>query len=87
VQRSVVTFNIKEARMATMSSKRTEGGDEENTAFGLPEQVVDHKAGFDPKVPKQEAETGNNRRFRPSEEKDIPQQPLAHRIGKKRKGG
>lgn len=73
--------------MASLRSKRKEGGDEENTAFGLPEKVVDHKPGFDLQVPKHEAEMGNNRRFRPSEEKDIPQQSLAERIGKNRKGG
>jgi hypothetical protein len=86
----MIICRIKEAKMASMHSrrgKRTEGGDEENTAFGLPGQVADHKPGFDSAVPKQEAETGNNRRFRPSAKKDIPQQSLAARIGKKQKGG
>jgi hypothetical protein len=75
--------------MANMPSKRIQAGDEENTAFGLPTKVMDHKSGFDrgQGVAKQEAETGKNRRRRPSEEKDIPQESLAARIDKIRKKG
>jgi hypothetical protein len=83
----VITYQIKEATMANINSKRIKGGDEENTAFGLPAKVVDHKSGFDRGVAEQEAETGKNRRRRPSEEKDIPQEALAARIGKARKEG
>ena len=73
--------------MKNMRSKRTKGGDEENTAFELPGKVADHKSGFDRKVAKEAAETGNNRRRRPSEEKDVPQESLAARIAKVQKGG
>jgi hypothetical protein len=72
--------------MANMRSKRIKGGDEENTEFGLPEKVADHKSGFDREVAKQEVETDNNRRRRPSEEKNIPQEALSTRIAKIRKG-
>jgi len=72
--------------MANMSSKNIKGSDEENTSFGVPEKVVDLKAGFQREVAKQEGETHSDQRRRPSEEKDIPQESLAARIGKMRKG-
>jgi len=72
--------------MPNMRSKKIKGGDEENTEFGHPEKIADHKSGFDREVAKDEDETGNNRRRRPSEEKDIPQEALAARIGKIQKG-
>lgn len=73
--------------MADMSSKRIKGGDEENSAFGLPAKIADHKAGFEREVAKQEVETGKHRRLRPSEGKDVPKESLAARIRKSRKGG
>ena len=66
---------------------RIKGADEENTAFGLPAKVVDLKSGFDGEIAKQEAQKDNNRRRRPREKKDIPQEALAARIGKIRKEG
>jgi hypothetical protein len=77
--------------MENKSSERINVGDEENTAFGLPEKVTDQKSGFDrsgldSKAAKQEVETGKDLRRRPREEKDIPQEPLAARIGKIQKG-
>jgi hypothetical protein len=72
--------------MSNMPSKRIKGGDEENADFGLPENVADHKSGFDREVANQEVETGNDRRRRPREEKDVPQESLAARIAKIRKG-
>ncbi len=70
-----------------MRSKRIEDTDEENTEFGLPAKLVDHKPGLDLEVAKQELETDNNRRLRPREKKDIPQESLAARISKNRKQG
>lgn len=77
--------------MENMRSERIKAGDEENTAFGLPKKVVDQKSGFDLSgfdrdAAKQEVETGKDHRRRPREKKDIPQEPLAARIGKIRKG-
>jgi hypothetical protein len=73
--------------MADMRSRKSKGGDEENSAFGLPAKTVDHKSGVHHEVAKQGVEKGHNRRRRPREEKDIPQETLAARIGKIRKGG
>lgn len=73
--------------MANMSPKRIQRDDEENTGFGLPAKVADHKSGFDRSVAKKEAETGKNRRRRPSEEKDIPRESLATRVARHRKEG
>ena len=56
-------------QLGDMRSTRTKGADEENTAFGLPVKVVDHKSGFDGEVAKQEVEAGKNRRLRPREKK------------------
>jgi hypothetical protein len=58
--------------------------DEGNKGFGLPGKVVDHKPGFD--EGRKERETGGNHVFRRSEKKDIPQESLAERIGKSKKG-
>jgi hypothetical protein len=66
-------------------SKRTEGGDAENTAFGFPQHVAEHKPGLDHGDPKREVETDDNHRFRRSQKKDIPQESRAVRIGKARK--
>jgi hypothetical protein len=69
--------------VARIHAARTEPSDEENTAFGLPEQVADQKPGFDREVAYQageEGEPGKNDRFRSSEERAIPQEPLAARI-------
>ncbi len=74
----VRTYRIQEARMC---ATWTDGSDEENTDFGLPEQVADQQPGFAYEVPTQEAETGDDRQFRPSEEQDVPQQSLAERLG------
>jgi hypothetical protein len=63
--------------MANMRSRGIGDGDEEN--------VVDQKSGFDRGVAKQDAGTGNNLQRRPSEEGDIPQEPLATRFGKIRR--
>jgi hypothetical protein len=68
------------------SSKGSEGGDEKNTAFGLPVNIAHHKSGFDGTVAKEEAGTSKDLRRRPGEEKDIPQESLAARIAKNRKG-
>jgi hypothetical protein len=73
--------------MADIRSKRIKGGDEENSGFGLPARIADHRAGFEHKVAKQEVETGKNRRLRPSKEKEVPKESLAARIRKSRKGG
>jgi hypothetical protein len=70
-----------------MHSERIKGADEENAAFAFPAKAVDQKSGFDSEVAKQEVEEGNNRRLRPREKKDIPQESLASRIGKIRKRG
>jgi hypothetical protein len=70
-----------------MRPERMEETDEEDTAFGLPANVVDQKPGLDLEVAKQEVGTGRDRRLRPREEKDIPQESLAARIGKIRKRG
>ena len=70
-----------------MRSERLKGADEENVAFGLLAKAVDQKSGFAPEVAKQEVEEGNNRRRRPTEKKDIPQESLASRIGKIQKRG
>lgn len=64
-----------------------EGADEKDTSFGFPEKVVDQKSGFDGQVAKEEVETGNNRRLRPRETKDVPQESLAARIAKTNKRG
>ncbi len=72
--------------MANTLGKRSNGGDEENTAFGRSAKLAEHKSGFDRKVVKQGAETGKHPRRRPSAEKDIPQESLAARIAKRQKG-
>jgi hypothetical protein len=69
-----------------MRSERTKVNDEKNTAFGFPEKLADQKSGFERETAKQEVETGKDHRLRPIEEKDIPREPLAARIGKIRKG-
>lgn len=61
---------------------RIKGADDENTAFGLPAKTVDQKPGFDGEIAKQEVESSNNRRLRPTDKKDIPQESLAARISK-----
>lgn len=74
-------------QLGDMRSMRFKGADEENTAFGLPAKAVDQKSGFEGEVAKQEGEAGNNRRLRPREKKDVPQESLAARIGKIGKEG
>lgn len=70
-----------------MAKRQTrDTSDAENTAFGLPEYLADHKPGFDHEGPKREIETGDNHRFRRSQKKDVPQKSLADRIGKSKKG-
>lgn len=64
-----------------------DGADERDTSFGFPEKIVDQKSGFDSEVAKEEVETGNNRRLRPREKKDVPQESLAARIGKTQNRG
>lgn len=66
---------------------RIKDDDEENTAFGFPIENVDQKPGFDGEVTKETTKIGINRRLRPSEKKDIPQESLAARISKTRKKG
>jgi hypothetical protein len=78
--------------MENMRLERIKVGDEGNTAFGLSRKVADQKSGFDRSgfdrvAAKQEVETGKDRRRRPTEEKAIPQEPLATRIDKMRMGG
>jgi hypothetical protein len=65
-----------------MDSKRIKGADEQNTAFGLPAKALDEKSGFKGEIAKEEVQSGNDRRLRPREKKDIPQESLAVRIGK-----
>jgi hypothetical protein len=60
--------------------------DERNTGFGFPENLVRHKPGFEAADLKLETEAGNHR-FRPSDQKKIPQGSLAERIAKSTKGG
>ncbi len=69
-----------------MMSKPTKRSDAENTDFGFRENVVHHKPGFDYGGPKREPEAAGNHRFRRSERKDIPQESLARRIAKSKKG-
>jgi hypothetical protein len=61
---------------------RIKGTDEENTTFGPPTRVADQKPGFSGEVAKQEVETRHDRRLRPRDRKDIPQEGLAYRIAK-----
>ncbi len=66
--------------------ERTKVSDDENSNFGFPVNVVDQKSGFDRGTAKKEVETGKDHRRRPIDEKDIPKEPLAARIGKIQKG-
>ena len=72
--------------MASMYSRRPERGDEDNTAFGLPERSLERKPGYTRNVTEREDEAAGHRR-RPSDEKDIPQEPLAERIARNRRDG
>jgi hypothetical protein len=64
---------------------KVETGDAENTGFGLPKYVADHKPGFDHGGPRQRIESGDDHRFRRSEKKDVPHESLAARIRKPKK--
>lgn len=69
-----------------MSTSKSGGHDEENTGFDFPVSHAQHKPGLDLGGAKHAAgETEGNHRFRRSEEKDIPRERLADRIGKPRK--
>ena len=72
--------------MPKVGSGKIQSDDSENTAFGLPEKVADHKPGVEHEVAKQEVEQGKTHRLRPSEERDIPKESLAARIVRTRKG-
>jgi hypothetical protein len=69
-----------------MRSERSKADDEKNTDFGFQRKVMERKSGFNREPAKQEAEKGEDGWLSPSEEKDIPQESLAARIGKTQKG-
>ena len=69
-----------------MTSKKSGTGDERDAGFGAPEHVVDHKPGFDRNRAEPEAEQGKDHRRQPKDAKDIPQTPLAKRLGRATKG-
>jgi hypothetical protein len=68
-----------------MKSPRSGTSSDEDTAFGLPIRTADHKPGIDHGHPGEAHEGDGNHRLRPREPKDIPQRPLAERVGKHRK--
>jgi hypothetical protein len=72
--------------MASTYSRRPERGDEDNTAFGLPERSMERKPGYARNVADREDEAVGHRR-RPSEDQDIPQESLAERIARNRQEG
>lgn len=72
--------------MTSTYSRRSERGDEDNTAFGLPERSLERKPGYNRNVTEREDEAAGHRR-RPSEDQDIPQEPLADRIARNRQEG
>lgn len=61
-----------------MAPKTSGPGDEHNESFGSP-QLQNSEVGFERGVREREAGDGNHR-FRLSEEKDVPQAPLAERV-------
>jgi hypothetical protein len=75
-----------------MASKQTKSGDSENAGdagnkgFVVRQSIANHRPGFDHEGQKRELETGGNHSFRRSEQKDVPRETLADRIGKSRKG-
>ena len=67
--------------MASVYAERAQPGDEDNTAFGLPERLQQRKPGYVRAIAPAEGEPGDERR-RPSDGKDIPQESLAARMAK-----
>ena len=72
--------------MASTYSRWPQRGDEDNTAFGLPKRSVERKPGYARNVAEREDEAAGHRR-RPSDDQDIPREPLAERIAKNRQEG
>ena len=76
-----------------MSSKPTKtgstehAGDAENKGFGGRRNVTHHKPGFDHGYQRSEPETEGNHAFRRSDQKDVPQESLADRVGRRKQGG
>jgi len=70
-----------------MNSKRQEIGDERNASFELP-ALEDLKPGIEFRGEKRGAAAeGEDHRRPPREKKDIPQESLAERIRRARRGG
>jgi hypothetical protein len=65
-----------------MSSEKSGSGDERNAGFGAPENVMQHKPGYELASPKYEAEGNDSKdhRRQPRDAKDIPQTTLAQRL-------
>jgi len=63
-----------------MTPAEQERGHERDSGFGAPENIANHKPGFDMEHPKHEAEQGKDHRRAPKDPKDIPQTPLAKRL-------
>jgi hypothetical protein len=72
--------------MADTYSQGPEHGDADNTAFGIPDRSMQRKPGYVKSVtePREEA---TDRRRRPSDDQDIPREPLAERIARYRQEG
>ena len=69
-----------------MSTRKREPSDERNSSFGSAAAVAEHKPGMESVAARAaEVEEGHHRRS-PSDAKKIPQESLAKRIGKPRKG-
>jgi hypothetical protein len=71
--------------MANTRSRRPERGDEDNGGFGLPERSMERKPGYTRNVSEWDEADGHRRR--PSEDQDIPREPLAERIARNRQEG
>ena len=72
--------------MSMVKKQRMDLGDAENTAFGIPEILQDHKPGYDDGDSKRKVGVGGDHRFKRSDKKAVPQESLAVRIGKSKKG-
>jgi hypothetical protein len=76
-----------------MTSKPTKtggtesAGDARNQGFGGRQNVIHHKPGFESGHQRGEPETRGNHAFRRSEQKDVPQESLAERVGRRKQGG
>jgi len=66
-------------------AQRTKDGDAGNTGFSFRKDVVHHKPGFEKAAAHGDAEAGGNHRFRARDEKDVPKESLASRLGKSKR--